>query len=137
MLGREAMTPYLDNIFVALWDWAERKHAGQLNGCRRRGRPPVLEAKFAELNVLVPPEQSLAAEIRASVRPEQRHRHFASLRSSQALAQSVFGAISAFDKLDVLEDIAAECGRSEEHTSELQSLMRISYAVFCLKKEKK
>src|SRR3546814_5443867 len=28
-------------------------------------------------------------------------------------------------------------GRSEEHTSELQSLMRISYAVFCLKKQKK
>src|SRR3546814_12192497 len=29
------------------------------------------------------------------------------------------------------------CGRSEEHTSELQSLMRISYAVFCLKKKNK
>src|SRR3546814_1425393 len=28
------------------------------------------------------------------------------------------------------------CPRSEEHTSELQSLMRISYAVFCLKKKK-
>src|SRR3546814_2003406 len=32
-------------------------------------------------------------------------------------------------------DLAA-AGRSEEHTSELQSLMRISYAVFCLKKKK-
>src|SRR3546814_507751 len=31
----------------------------------------------------------------------------------------------------------AESARSEEHTSELQSLMRISYAVFCLKKKKK
>src|SRR3546814_3487181 len=30
----------------------------------------------------------------------------------------------------------AVVGRSEEHTSELQSLMRISYAVFCLKKKK-
>src|SRR3546814_10176608 len=30
----------------------------------------------------------------------------------------------------------ASAGRSEEHTSELQSLMRISYAVFCLKKKK-
>src|SRR3546814_3427299 len=35
----------------------------------------------------------------------------------------------------LLGDAAA--GRSEEHTSELQSLMRISYAVFCLKKKKK
>src|SRR3546814_5279847 len=32
---------------------------------------------------------------------------------------------------------AREAERSEEHTSELQSLMRISYAVFCLKKKKK
>src|SRR3546814_8770582 len=32
-------------------------------------------------------------------------------------------------------DYAAETLRSEEHTSELQSLMRISYAVFCLKKK--
>src|SRR3546814_980194 len=31
---------------------------------------------------------------------------------------------------------AASFSRSEEHTSELQSLMRISYAVFCLKKKK-
>src|SRR3546814_8959510 len=30
---------------------------------------------------------------------------------------------------------SAACNRSEEHTSELQSLMRISYAVFCLKKK--
>src|SRR3546814_2305128 len=32
---------------------------------------------------------------------------------------------------------AGQSVRSEEHTSELQSLMRISYAVFCLKKKKK
>src|SRR3546814_2421706 len=42
---------------------------------------------------------------------------------------------------DVIEYLARvvgqHCGvRSEEHTSELQSLMRISYAVFCLKKKK-
>src|SRR3546814_6780578 len=36
---------------------------------------------------------------------------------------------------DSLASRAAD--RSEEHTSELQSLMRISYAVFCLKKKKK
>src|SRR3546814_1008532 len=33
--------------------------------------------------------------------------------------------------------ISWQRGRSEEHTSELQSLMRISYAVFCLKKKNK
>src|SRR3546814_7059773 len=35
-----------------------------------------------------------------------------------------------------LADARAVLARSEEHTSELQSLMRISYAVFCLKKQK-
>src|SRR3546814_1822622 len=53
---------------------------------------------------------------------------------------------AAFDGLNLtwetLEGIAKHNGpvdataRSEEHTSELQSLMRISYAVFCLKKKK-
>src|SRR3546814_2007761 len=39
------------------------------------------------------------------------------------------------DRAPVVPDRAA-VARSEEHTSELQSLMRISYAVFCLKKKK-
>src|SRR3546814_1275782 len=38
--------------------------------------------------------------------------------------------------VDWLVPAAAPGARSEEHTSELQSLMRISYAVFCLKKKK-
>src|SRR3546814_1110437 len=42
------------------------------------------------------------------------------------LLLQILGAVGAFVHL----------GRSEEHTSELQSLMRISYAVFCLKKKK-
>src|SRR3546814_5061509 len=42
----------------------------------------------------------------------------------------------AFAALPELPIVAGLPGRSEEHTSELQSLMRISYAVFCLKKKK-
>src|SRR3546814_9785699 len=37
-------------------------------------------------------------------------------------------------EIDFVEDLIGASFRSEEHTSELQSLMRISYAVFCLKK---
>src|SRR3546814_1836625 len=44
------------------------------------------------------------------------------------------GAVMADTTVEVEADTAA-AGRSEEHTSELQSLMRISYAVFCLKKK--
>src|SRR3546814_7093630 len=48
------------------------------------------------------------------------------------------GALPAF-KPEKVKDVEAgiKATRSEEHTSELQSLMRISYAVFCLKKKKK
>src|SRR3546814_2383222 len=42
-----------------------------------------------------------------------------------------------FDSHGLLLVERTELKRSEEHTSELQSLMRISYAVFCLKKKKK
>src|SRR3546814_20980083 len=42
-----------------------------------------------------------------------------------------------FDDTSIFCLIASLLIRSEEHTSELQSLMRISYAVFCLKKKKK
>src|SRR3546814_2865565 len=40
----------------------------------------------------------------------------------------------AIEKTRAIEEADGD-GRSEEHTSELQSLMRISYAVFCLKKK--
>src|SRR3546814_2010050 len=50
------------------------------------------------------------------------------------------GDVLAVWKLDrlsrSLKDLLLILDRSEEHTSELQSLMRISYAVFCLKKKK-
>src|SRR3546814_9991299 len=56
----------------------------------------------------------------------------------QRLAQHA--AQRALDHSVVSQQISHEFGsirpRSEEHTSELQSLMRISYAVFCLKKKK-
>src|SRR3546814_2576724 len=42
----------------------------------------------------------------------------------------------AVDVVDQAAAVEAALGRSEEHTSELQSLMRTSYAVFCLNKKK-
>src|SRR3546814_7794456 len=64
--------------------------------------------------------------------------HAEQLSNSHGAALAArYGALSA-DHLEHLDaaGIAAMATRSEEHTSELQSLMRISYAVFCLKKKK-
>src|SRR3546814_2700830 len=60
----------------------------------------------------------LEAPERRHARHEQRHRTHRASREGQGQGQVDGG------------------WRSEEHTSELQSLMRISYAVFCLKKKK-
>src|SRR3546814_999566 len=49
------------------------------------------------------------------------------------IPQEIAGAVTSF----LIGQHAADLLRSEEHTSELQSLMRISYAVFCLKKKNK
>src|SRR3546814_7487506 len=59
-----------------------------------------------------------------AVRLGQRHAHGRRHAVSQAAAAHR------------VERFALRHGRSEEHTSELQSLMRNSYAVFCLKKKK-
>src|SRR3546814_10405244 len=46
------------------------------------------------------------------------------------------GIYSVLARKNIMNWQAVLSGRSEEHTSELQSLMRHSYAVFCLKKKK-
>src|SRR3546814_3150539 len=53
------------------------------------------------------------------------------------LAQSCWGELSMALRHRRASGAEELLTRSEEHTSELQSLMRISYAVFCLKKKKK
>src|SRR3546814_1248803 len=61
---------------------------------------------------------------------------------SSILAGVIRSAVSRFPLMDLIILAPRNAkrpnpARSEEHTSELQSLMRISYAVFCLKKKKK
>src|SRR3546814_8177043 len=56
-------------------------------------------------------------------------------RSSGQPAQHVHGWLGQVQRVEVQPRRTASRVRSEEHTSELQSLMRISYAVFCLKKK--
>src|SRR3546814_4176388 len=56
----------------------------------------------------------------------------------QQVLESVQGPVAKIVAVIIIitTGLTLAFGRSEEHTSELQSLMRISYAVFCLKKKK-
>src|SRR3546814_10313099 len=70
-----------------------------------------------------------------------RHRSYLGRRRRQpALRHPEYERRAAYDQGGCAGAVVALGrlhARSEEHTSELQSLMRISYAVFCLKKKKK
>src|SRR3546814_8456950 len=69
------------------------------------------------------------AVMRVRIDPQARH-----ARAAHCIGQA---GLRVSDEVKLLAGVKAGFGdgeRSEEHTSELQSLMRISYAVFCLKK---
>src|SRR3546814_3565187 len=88
---------------------------------KKRARPaaPIV------LMSITPPQDSGAREGNPSILDAQREFHGARQRGRERIAADRSPIALARDVL-----------RSEEHTSELQSLMRISYAVFCLKKKK-
>src|SRR3546814_9427160 len=54
---------------------------------------------------------------------------------SDAHFETVSAVLAGVKEIRQAVEVAKQQARSEEHTSELQSLMRISYAVFCLKKK--
>src|SRR3546814_2172160 len=81
-------------------------------------------------------DQRIAKMIFASVYPMYVEKVEKKGRTKEELHQ-VITWLTGFDDKKLQQLIEVEVTRSEEHTSELQSLMRISYAVFCLKKKKK
>src|SRR3546814_3424898 len=73
--------------------------------------------------------------VKAHRRPRSRRSAFMVHRMGEAEpARAMEQPVGPIEETVVEQQIEKQ--RSEEHTSELQSLMRISYAVFCLKKKK-
>src|SRR3546814_4934970 len=63
--------------------------------------------------------------------------HFLPTPFTESDARALIAGSGGGDVFHAVRDVrGADLNRSEEHTSELQSLMRNSYAVFCLKKKK-
>src|SRR3546814_6896133 len=82
-------------------------------------------------------KESVASDI-----GEEQGRHASILEPARHIGNGHVGSLrpafrrdEAVARIDSHHDPARELTRSEEHTSELQSLMRNSYAVFCLKKK--
>ncbi len=94
------------------WNYAKSFSKGDLDGQSAPGRPPVVSVSKPYLNLMLPSDERMASEIEAEIAATDRHRHFRSFRSSQAMAQSVFGAFKAAGQLELLSQIPAQCGRS-------------------------
>src|SRR3546814_6526633 len=116
------------------------------DGLRRGGEQAVRHALAAELHHLL--QRRAMAVVELQEVPDQPRRvidrsaQLLQVRRRIAEDRVLHGVAQVGEPRRglVLQEVAPVdaigVGRSEEHTSELQSLMRISYAVFCLKKKK-
>src|SRR3546814_5056178 len=80
-----------------------------------------------------PPLVTVAAPYVCDGTVETQSQNYSYKPGQQGVARNIFCIDPDGERRDIT---LRTVGRSEEHTSELQSLMRISYAVFCLKKQK-
>src|SRR3546814_7138150 len=104
-----------------------RSRAGCFGSPWERAEQPALGSGWAS-SVAGPPSGCLGSDAGRASQEAARHRQ-------RSLGSDVL-------QFSLVLDVTQLCAtgrspRSEEHTSELQSLMRISYAVFCLKKKNK
>src|SRR3546814_2870556 len=103
-----------------------RRKAASVGTAGISSEDPEAGEKIADKVVRLEAKQARMKAANAAIR---KHRKAGPAEQIEALVVLGFGESAATALI--------EPDRSEEHTSELQSLMRISYAVFCLKKKQK
>jgi hypothetical protein len=114
--GAVRQNAYLAELRQTFWAYRRRAFAGAddvFEPYAAEGKDPVVfRAVHAGLNLLIPPAANpeTISGLQAMIAPKQRHRDFGSMRSSQALAQSVFAGLATLDRLDVLATLEAEDG---------------------------
>ena len=108
------MTTYLESMVSGLWNY-QKKVFPIRSECFDRNeesktRPPVFLKENADYNVLVEPSTSdeKRKKILNEIPVKSRHRYFNSMKSSQALAQSVFANLKHYNKLHLLEDLTCD-----------------------------
>lgn len=110
----------------------EKQLGAELDPFRGANAPPVLNPVDAYLNLILPEDEAKAKVITAAIPRNQRHKWFRSAKSSQALSQSVFGGLLAFNHFDLLEGLYADCGRSAFLTDLQGSQAIFEHELACL-----
>src|SRR3546814_2167426 len=108
---------------------------------RRPPRSTLTDTLFPDTTLFRSPETLIEAELFGN----ERGAYTGAGAARAGLIESASGGTFFLDEIGELPlacqakllDVIESKSRSEEHTSELQSLMRISYAVFCLTKKNK
>src|SRR3546814_3913487 len=116
------------------------RRSSDLLGELGRGRPRggiALDALAMHVDLVEGRGLRFGARAGSHVRRERAGRHAQREAGQQGGGGEGLRRLRVRNGVLATLDVGHGCLRSEEHTSELQSLMRISYAVFCLKKKKK
>lgn len=134
--ARSPYAQYIKGLLDIFWEYRERHFKGQESLFDRESRdarrPPVFNED--KDNILI--NENLPEELRKQIFDlipiSRRHRQFASMRSSQALAQSVFGTLKALDKIDCLADLKGDDGeplfiRGQDSKDEFEMEKKILY----------
>jgi len=110
MRGTERME-YLNRVHSIQWIYHDKVFLHDSRLFRPHGnrqQPPVFLKEHADRNVLCPSDSGLTKLVLDSIPADRRHKWFRSMKSSQALAQSVFGNLKAHRRLDRLLDVRAD-----------------------------
>src|SRR3546814_10060604 len=103
---------------------------------RRPPRSTRTDTLFPYTTLFRSPRRDGGRPATPSRRPRQPLRRGCGMTALATTATALAGLVgAAVVVMGTVPFWAPQAARSEEHTSELQSLMRISYAVFCLKKK--
>src|SRR3546814_3449982 len=111
-------------------DWSSDVCSSDLEGVELLAPEALLEELQEPRALVVGDRGQRVAGLDLDVGPDRQR-----LRLRRHVADGLFQLVAGDHRLHVGHLLAVQRLRSEEHTSELQSLMRTSYAVFCLKKK--
>jgi len=126
---------YISSLIHQFWDYAETELMVERrlldSGDRSSRRPPVFRKSVDSNNILIAPDidDDSRNVIVSSLSSHEKHKHFASMRSSQALAQSVFGNLVVKGKLELLDGLDADEGLSAFGEGLGQASLQLEYNV--------
>jgi Restriction Endonuclease associating with ARP len=113
MTDRAGATDFVRMLRANFREYRRQHFDEKDNMFRSEGDAVVFLKEHGAANLLVPPFATKEQHDRivAMIPTNQRHRHFGSMQSSQAIAQSVFGTIESFNCLPLLANVIEEDGR--------------------------